>query len=134
MVVMLLMLRSLHAVKTHWLWLLALLCVVGRASQPLLAATRVTIAVVSLEGDPRHALRRLEKAYPGHPSGRAIDGVKLAAQDSAFELDAAGITFGVVGTLGDIDDDVYYNRKSVSAEEIDLDAMSDLLERADMAD
>lgn len=74
---------------------LALLCVVGGASQPLLAATRVTIAVVSLEGDPRHALRRLEKAYPGHPSGRAIDGVKLAAQDSAFELDAAGITLVV---------------------------------------
>ena len=40
----------------------------------------------------------------------------------------------VAKPMGDIDDDVYYNRKSVSAEEIDLDAMSDLLERADMAD
>jgi len=58
---------------------------------PVLAATKVTIAVVSLDGDPRHALRRMEKAYPGHPTGRAIDGVMLAAEDSAFELDATGI-------------------------------------------
>ncbi|MGS5088114.1 ABC transporter substrate-binding protein [Hydrogenophaga sp. A37] len=55
------------------------------------AATKITIAVVSLDGDPRHAPRRMEKAYPGHPTGRAIDGVKLAAEDSAFELDAAGL-------------------------------------------
>ena len=70
---------------------LSLLCVVGWGSLPALAATKVTIAVVSLDGDPRHAARRMEKAYPGHPTGRAIDGVKLAAEDSAFELDAAGI-------------------------------------------
>ena len=61
------------------------------AALPSLAATKVTIAVVSLDGDPRHAPRRLEKAYPGHPTGRAIDGVRLAADDSAFELAAAGI-------------------------------------------
>lgn len=61
------------------------------AALPSLAATKVTIAVVSLDGDPRHAPRRMEKAYPGHPTGRAIDGVTLAAEDSAFELDAAGI-------------------------------------------
>lgn len=61
------------------------------AALPSLAATKVTIAVVSLDGDPRHAPRRMEKAYPGHPTGRAIDGVRLAAEDSAFELDAASI-------------------------------------------
>lgn len=65
------------------------------AALPSLAATKVTIAVVSLDGDPRHAPRRLEKAYPGHPTGRAIDGVQLAAEDSAFELDAAGIALEV---------------------------------------
>lgn len=65
------------------------------AALPSLAATKVTIAVVSLDGDPRHAPRRLEKAYPGHPTGRAIDGVTLAAEDSAFELDAAGIALEV---------------------------------------
>lgn len=58
---------------------------------PALAATKVTVAVVSLDGDPRFAPRRMEKAYPGHPTGRAVDGVKLAAEDSSFELDAAGI-------------------------------------------
>lgn len=61
------------------------------AALPSLAAAKVTIAVVSLDGDLRHAPRRMEKAYPGHPTGRAIDGVRLAAEDSAFELDAAGI-------------------------------------------
>ena len=61
------------------------------AALPALAATKVTIAVVSLDGDPRYAPRRMDKGYPGQPTGRAIDGVKLAAVDSAFELDAAGI-------------------------------------------
>ena len=65
------------------------------AALPSLAATKLTIAVVSLDGDPRYAPRRMEKAYPGHPSGRAIDGVQLAAEDSAFELDAAGIELAV---------------------------------------
>ncbi|MDP2263082.1 MAG: branched-chain amino acid ABC transporter substrate-binding protein [Hydrogenophaga sp.] len=67
----------------------------GLLAFPAFAATKVTVAVVSLDGDPRHAARRLERAYPGHPTGRAIDGVKLAAADSAFELDAAGIQLEV---------------------------------------
>ena len=66
-------------------------CAWALLAVPAFAATKVTIAVVSLDGDPRHAPRRMEKAYPGHPGGRAIDGVRLAAEDSAFELDAAGI-------------------------------------------
>jgi ABC transporter substrate binding protein (PQQ-dependent alcohol dehydrogenase system) len=70
---------------------LALLGLAGLVSLPSFAATKITIAVVSLDGDPRHAPRRMEKAYPGHPTGRAIDGVTLAAEDSAFELDAAGL-------------------------------------------
>jgi ABC transporter substrate binding protein (PQQ-dependent alcohol dehydrogenase system) len=70
---------------------LALLGLGGLFSLPAFAATKVTIAVVSLDGDPRYAPRRMEKAYPGHPTGRAIDGVTLAAADSAFELDAAGL-------------------------------------------
>ncbi|MCB2017975.1 MAG: branched-chain amino acid ABC transporter substrate-binding protein [Hydrogenophaga sp.] len=55
------------------------------------ATTKVTVAVLSLDGDPRFAPRQVEKAYPGHPTGRAIDGVKLAASDSSFELEAAGV-------------------------------------------
>jgi hypothetical protein len=58
---------------------LALLGLGGLLSLPAFAATKITIAVVSLDGDPRHAPRRMERAYPGHPTGRAIDGVTLAA-------------------------------------------------------
>ena len=63
----------------------------AQATRPV----QVTLGVVTLADDPRHAPRRMEKAYPGHPTGRAIDGVQLAAEDSAFELDAAGITLEV---------------------------------------
>ena len=70
---------------------MVLLATGAAVSLPVLAATQVTIAVVSLEGDPRHAPRRLERAYPGHPRGRALQALKLAAQDSAFELNAAGL-------------------------------------------
>lgn len=68
----------------------------GWASAPAMATNKLTIAVVSLDGDPRHASRRMERSYPGHPTGRAIDGVNLAAQDSAFELNAAGIELVVL--------------------------------------
>ena len=82
-----------------WVYLraseLVFLALVGLFSTPAFAATKVTIAVVSLDGDPRHAARRTERAYPGHPTGRAFDGVNLAAEDSAFELDAAGISLEV---------------------------------------
>lgn len=76
-------------------WGLWCACALAAIPLPTFAATKVTIAVVSLDGDPRHAPRRIEKAYPGHPTGRAIDGVQLAAEDSAFELDAAGIELEV---------------------------------------
>jgi ADP-ribosyl-[dinitrogen reductase] hydrolase len=36
----------------------------------------------------------VDSYYPGHPTGRAGDGVQLAADDSAFELDAAGLALG----------------------------------------
>src|SRR3990167_5728526 len=52
---------------------LALLGFASLCSLPSFAATKITIAVVSLDGDPRYAPRRMEKAYPGHPTGRAAD-------------------------------------------------------------
>lgn len=69
--------------------------VLGLLALPAGAANKVTIAVVSLDGDARHLARRMERAYPGHPTGRAVDGVKLAVDDSAFELDAAGLALEV---------------------------------------
>ena len=67
----------------------------GAAAASTPGAQTVTVAVVSLEGDARYAPRRMERAYPGHPTGRAIDGVRLAAKDSAFEFDAAGLSLVV---------------------------------------
>lgn len=52
---------------------------------------KVTVAIVSLADDPRYDARRMERAYPGQPTGRAIDGVRMAADDSAIELDASGL-------------------------------------------
>ena len=55
----------------------------------------ITIAVISLEGDPRYAPRRLERAYPGHPTGRPVQAARLAAEDAAMELDIAGVSLKV---------------------------------------
>jgi ABC transporter substrate binding protein (PQQ-dependent alcohol dehydrogenase system) len=59
------------------------------------AVRKVTVAVVSLADDPRYAGRRLELGYPGHPQGRALEGVRLAAQDAAFELAAENVELAV---------------------------------------
>ena len=64
---------------------------------PLQAASarQVTLAVLSVADDARYAKRRLELAYPGHPQGRAVQGVELAVQDSALELQEAGVALSV---------------------------------------
>jgi ABC transporter substrate binding protein (PQQ-dependent alcohol dehydrogenase system) len=51
---------------------------------------KVTLAVISVAGDPRYEVRRTERAYPGHPVSRAVEGARLGAEDSAFELDVEG--------------------------------------------
>jgi ABC transporter substrate binding protein (PQQ-dependent alcohol dehydrogenase system) len=62
---------------------------------PAFAVTKVTIAVVSLADDARYGARREERAYPGHPTGRAFAAAKLGADDSSFELDAEGLALEV---------------------------------------
>jgi ABC transporter substrate binding protein (PQQ-dependent alcohol dehydrogenase system) len=62
---------------------------------PVFAVTKVTVAVVSLADDARYGARRVERAYPGHPTGRAIDAARLGAGDSVFELDAEGLALTV---------------------------------------
>ena len=59
------------------------------------ATTQVTLAVISLAGDARYANRRMERGYPGHPQGRALQGVQLALDEAAFELDTAGVALNV---------------------------------------
>lgn len=74
-------------------WVVASLSVWLPAAQA--ATGSLAIAVLSLAGDARYAPRRLERAYPGHPQGRAMDAARLAADDSAVELQTAGLTLHV---------------------------------------
>lgn len=64
---------------------------------PLQAAAErtVTVAVVSVADDARYTRRRMELAYPNHAQGRALQGMQLAAQDTALELRDAGVTLQV---------------------------------------
>ncbi|MBS0467458.1 MAG: branched-chain amino acid ABC transporter substrate-binding protein, partial [Proteobacteria bacterium] len=59
------------------------------------AARQLTLTVVSVADDARYAKRRLELAYPGHPQGRAVQGVELAVQDSALELQDVDVELSV---------------------------------------
>jgi ABC transporter substrate binding protein (PQQ-dependent alcohol dehydrogenase system) len=70
--------------------LLALAAVLGGPVAQA-ATSKLTVAVVSLADDPRYAPRRMERGYPGHPQGRAVQGVQLALDDAAFELDTVGM-------------------------------------------
>ncbi|RJP68799.1 MAG: branched-chain amino acid ABC transporter substrate-binding protein [Comamonadaceae bacterium] len=70
---------------------LALAALLGGPVASQAATTRLTLAVVSLADDPRYANRRMERGYPGHPQGRAVQGVRLAVEEAAFELDTAGL-------------------------------------------
>ncbi|QCB44862.1 ABC transporter substrate-binding protein [Hydrogenophaga sp. PAMC20947] len=72
--------------------LLSAACFVSTAAE---AVTKVTVAVISLADDARYGARREERAYPGHPAGRAVDGARLGADDSSFELDAEGMALEV---------------------------------------
>jgi ABC transporter substrate binding protein (PQQ-dependent alcohol dehydrogenase system) len=75
--------------------LCSLACLGSVVSVAQAAPQNVTVAVVSLANDARYAPRRMERAYPGHPQGRALDGARLAADDAAMELDAAGLALTV---------------------------------------
>lgn len=72
-------------------------CAVLACCLPLQAAAtrKVTLTVISVADDARYAKRRMELAYPGHPQGRAIQGVELAVQDTALELQDAGVELSV---------------------------------------
>lgn len=56
---------------------------------------RVTLAVIGQQGDERYGTRRLEKAFPGHPAGRALAGVRLGAAEAQMELEANGLALEV---------------------------------------
>ena len=78
-------------------WHLPAVCTALACCLPLQAgaARKVTLAVVSVADDARYAKRRMELAYPGQPQGRAVQGVELAVQDTALELQEAGVELSV---------------------------------------
>jgi ABC transporter substrate binding protein (PQQ-dependent alcohol dehydrogenase system) len=65
--------------------LAALLAVGAPVDAAVLKATLITPA-----DDPRMERTRLERAYLGHPGGRATEGLQLAVDEAGFELEAAG--------------------------------------------
>jgi len=87
--------RRFHCVLGFGLWRAVGLGVFGAVlsclALPAFAVTKVTVAVISLADDARYGARREERAYPGHPTGRAFDAAQLGAADSSFELDADGM-------------------------------------------
>jgi len=54
------------------------------------AAYKVTLIVV--DDDPRLDRNRVERAYFGHPTGPAADGLQVALKESQLALDAVGAT------------------------------------------
>lgn len=68
----------------------ALAAALALAAQCAAAAT-LTIGVVGRADDERLEPRRVELAYLGHPGGPIVQAVKVAIDESAFELEAAGL-------------------------------------------
>ena len=67
-------------------WLAASCMLFGALAQ----AAVTTVAVLGLDDDPRYAQRQIEHHYAGHPSGRALDGARLAVQEAEPELQSMG--------------------------------------------
>jgi ABC transporter substrate binding protein (PQQ-dependent alcohol dehydrogenase system) len=59
------------------------------------AASTHVVGVVELNGDPRYSPRRTERAYPGHPTSRAAEGLRLGLSDSGYELRSQGLSVDV---------------------------------------
>ncbi len=66
---------------------LLMLCVLSIGSA--YAQATLTLTVISPADDERLDPTRIERNYIGHPGGAALDGVKAALDESAFEIDAA---------------------------------------------
>ena len=81
----------------HQLGRIALtLCLLFGPSSALLAAT-LKATLIAPADDPRLERTRTERAYFGHPGGPAEQGLKVALDESAFELEAgkAAVTLDV---------------------------------------
>jgi ABC transporter substrate binding protein (PQQ-dependent alcohol dehydrogenase system) len=68
---------------------LAAACAVFGIAGPAAAATLKATLIVP-QDDTRLERSRVERAYLGHPTGPAADGVRVALEEGRFELDAVG--------------------------------------------
>lgn len=68
--------------------MLAGLALVGAGTQASAAAFKAVLLVP--ESDPRLDRSRVERAYLGHPTGAASDGVAVALKEAQLELESAG--------------------------------------------
>ena len=65
----------------------------GRAAPaPQAAAAGLRATLITLQDDERLERARAERAYLGHPTGPASQGVAVALEEGQFELEAAGTT------------------------------------------
>ena len=62
-------------------------------------AQTITIALISLRGDPRYQSRTIEHHYLGHPSGRLLRAAELALQDGRLVLSADGLSLAMRDVL-----------------------------------
>ncbi len=67
-------------------------CVLS-AGQP--QAAELGMGWLALEGDPRYRESDLEARYRGHPTGRPLEGARLAVRESLFVGNAIGIEFNL---------------------------------------
>ena len=74
-----------------------LLCLA--CAQRLAVAATLTIGVLGLDDDARYQPRRLEHAYPGQPTGRALDAAAVAVEESSLEVEAVGHKLAVKGFM-----------------------------------
>ena len=72
-----------------------MLMVAGLPAPAVSAAAVVTVAVVGLADDARYEARRMERAYPGHPQGRALQAAQMAAEEAGVELQSVGLELKV---------------------------------------
>jgi ABC transporter substrate binding protein (PQQ-dependent alcohol dehydrogenase system) len=67
----------------------------GLAGAAGAATTTYKVLLLERADDPRLERTRVERAYLGHPTGPALDGLEVALKEAQFELDAAGVALSL---------------------------------------
>jgi ABC transporter substrate binding protein (PQQ-dependent alcohol dehydrogenase system) len=73
----------------------ALACVALACAAALAHAVPYKATLLVRDDDPRLQRNRVERAYPGHPTGAPADGLNVALKEAELEMDAAGTTLKV---------------------------------------